>query len=93
MPESVRNSLYVQQSDGINEADCQGPLDLKEDVTAGFDLISTWDLDEQGVDWIARKIKARVGNRPVVISLDGDVLDPSHVPASKFAIGYHILTS
>lgn len=61
----------------------QGPIDLEDDVTAGFDLISTWDLDERGVDWIADKIKSRVGSGPVVISLDVDVLDPSYVPASE----------
>ena len=58
-------------------------MDLEDDVTAGFDLISTWDLDEHGVEWIAKKIKQRVGTGPVVISLDVDVMDPSYVPASK----------
>ena len=58
-------------------------MDLDDDVTAGFDLISTWDLDEHGLEWIAKKIKARVGTGPVVISLDVDVMDPSYVPASK----------
>ena len=57
-------------------------MDLEDDVTAGFDLISTWDLDEHGVDWITKKIKQRVGTGPVVISLDVDVMDPSMVPAS-----------
>jgi agmatinase len=47
-------------------------MDHEDDVTAGFDLISTWDLDEHGVDWITKK----------VISLDVDVMDPSMVPAS-----------
>lgn len=65
-------------------ADKQGPTDLEDDVTAGFDLISTWDLDEHGVDWITKKIKQRVGTGPVVISLDVDVMDPSMVPASTF---------
>lgn len=58
-------------------------MDLEDDVTAGFDLISTWDIDEQGVEWIAKKVKQRVGTGPVVISLDVDVMDPSYVPASK----------
>ena len=60
----------------------QGPEDLDDDVTAGFSLIHTFDIDDYGVDWIASKIKARVGTDPVVISLDVDVLDPSYVPAS-----------
>lgn len=59
-------------------------MDLEDDVTAGFDLISTWDLDEHGIEWIAKKVKQRVGTGPVVISLDVDVMDPSYVPASEF---------
>lgn len=58
-------------------------MDLEDDATAGFDLISTWDLDEHGIDWIARKVRQRVGSGPVVISLDVDVMDPSIVPASE----------
>jgi agmatinase len=70
-------------------------MDLEDDVTAGFDLISTWDLDEHGVEWIAKKIKQRVGTGPVVISLDVDVMDPSYVPASmsslSFLSSFHVL--
>ena len=66
-------------------------MDLEDDVTAGFDLISTWDLDEHGVEWIAKKIKQRVGTGPVVISLDVDVMDPSYVPASESFLLYDSL--
>ena len=59
-----------------------GPQDLDDDVTAGFDLVHTMDVDDYGVDWIARKIKERIGSNPVVISLDVDVMDPSFVPAT-----------
>lgn len=52
-------------------------------MTAGFDLIHTFDLDDFGVDWISEKIKTRIGGGPVVISLDVDVMDPAFVPASK----------
>lgn len=62
-----------------------GPVDLTDDVTAGFDLIHTGDIDDHGVEWIAKKIKERVGNGPVVISLDVDVMDPSTVPASELS--------
>jgi len=68
-------------------------MDLEDDVTAGFDLISTWDLDEHGVEWIAKKIKQRVGTGPVVISLDVDVMDPSYVPASKSFLRLHQLST
>jgi arginase family enzyme len=61
----------------------QGPEDLSDDVTAGFDLIHTYDLDDLGLGGITRKIKQRVGNGPVYISLDIDVADPSAAPASE----------
>ena len=60
-----------------------GPEDLDDDVTAGFDLIHTMDVDDHGVEWIAEKIKQRIGNGPVVISLDVDVMDPAYMPASE----------
>jgi agmatinase len=62
----------------------QGPEDLQDDVTAGFDLIHTYDLDDMGLEGITRKIKSRVGDGPVYISLDIDVADPSAAPASEF---------
>ena len=46
-------------------------------------MIHTADIDDHGVKWIAQKIMARVGQNPVVISLDVDVMDPAYVPASK----------
>lgn len=61
----------------------EGPQDLDDDITAGFDLITTWDLDEHGLEWIAEKIKARIGDGPVVVSLDVDVMDPAFLPASE----------
>ena len=60
-----------------------GPVDLDDDLTAGFELIHTFDLDDHGLAWIVHKIKSRVGDAPVVISLDVDVMDPAYVPASE----------
>jgi agmatinase len=57
--------------------------DLEDDITAGFDLISTADIDDYGTGWIGDKIKARVGRGPVVISLDVDVMDPAFCPGSR----------
>jgi len=62
-------------------------------VTAGFDLIHTYDLDDMGLEGITRKIKDRVGAGPVYISLDIDVADPSAAPASKFDIVEAVMTS
>ncbi|KAI5453497.1 hypothetical protein NCC49_005972 [Naganishia albida] len=59
-----------------------GPSDLDDDVTAGFQLIHAFDIDDLGVPEVVRRIKQRIGNSPVVISLDVDVMDPSTAPAT-----------
>ena len=61
----------------------QGPEDLEDDITAGFQLIHTYDIDDLGLQGITDKIKSRVGDGPVYISLDIDVADPSAAPASE----------
>ncbi|KAJ9093391.1 hypothetical protein QFC21_006421 [Naganishia friedmannii] len=60
-----------------------GPTDLDDDVTAGFELIHAFDIDDLGVPEVVRRIKRRIGDSPVMISLDVDVMDPSTAPASK----------
>ncbi|GMF97386.1 unnamed protein product [[Candida] boidinii] len=40
------------------------------------------DIDKIGVEGIITKIKERIGNNPVYISVDIDVLDPSTAPAT-----------
>jgi hypothetical protein len=62
----------------------QGPSDLDDDVTAGFQLIHAFDIDDLGVPEVVRRIKQRIGDSPVVISLDVDVMDPSTAPASMY---------
>ncbi|KAJ9111114.1 hypothetical protein QFC19_001313 [Naganishia cerealis] len=59
-----------------------GPADLDDDVTAGFQLIHAFDIDDLGVPEVVRRIKQRIGDSPVVISLDVDVMDPSTAPAT-----------
>lgn len=44
------------------------------------------DIDDHGVEWIGEKIKARIGDGPVVISLDVDVMDPAFVPGSESSL-------
>lgn len=64
----------------------QGPSDLDDDITAGFKLIHAFDIDDLGVPEVVRRIKERIGNSPVVISLDVDVMDPSTAPASLYPL-------
>jgi agmatinase len=64
----------------------RGPLyadtDLTDDAALGFQVINSTDADDLGIDGIIGKIRARVGDRPVYVSIDIDVLDPAFAPGT-----------
>jgi len=64
----------------------RGPLygraDLSEDRALGFATVSTMDVARRGTDEAVDRIRERVGNRPVYLSVDIDVLDPAHAPGT-----------
>jgi agmatinase len=59
-----------------------GKTDLAEDAGFGFDIVSTVDVAVAGVDAAIERIRARVGDSPVYVSIDVDVLDPAHAPGT-----------
>lgn len=56
--------------------------DLANDAELGFGVISTIDVAERGVAEVVGQLKKRIGDMPVYISIDIDVLDPSHAPGT-----------
>jgi agmatinase len=64
----------------------RGPLyaasDLADDSVLGFQVISSPDIETIGVSGLVERMHARLGNRPVYVSLDIDVLDPAHAPGT-----------
>ncbi len=64
----------------------RGPLysrdDLKNDEELGFKVIHCDDFQTEGVDSIVRRIRKRVGNHALYLSIDIDVLDPAHAPGT-----------
>jgi agmatinase len=58
------------------------PDDLAEDAQLGFQVVTTMDVFERGVEEAATRIKARVGDAPMYVSVDIDVLDPAHAPGT-----------
>jgi agmatinase len=64
----------------------RGPLytgaDLDQDSELGFQVISAPDVDQLGVPGMVERIAQRVGDRPVYVSIDIDVLDPAHAPGT-----------
>jgi len=64
----------------------RGPLytaaDLTEDSELGFQVVSAPDVEQIGVPGMVERIRERVGDRPVYVSVDIDVLDPAHAPGT-----------
>jgi agmatinase len=64
----------------------RGPLfadsDLADDTELGFQVVSAPEVDHIGVAGLAERVRDRVGDRPVYVSVDIDVLDPAHAPGT-----------
>ncbi|HEY1296187.1 MAG TPA: agmatinase [Chloroflexota bacterium] len=64
----------------------RGPLyartDLTEDRALGFEIVRATDFDGLGMASILERIRTRVGDAPMYVSVDIDVLDPAHAPAT-----------
>jgi agmatinase len=64
----------------------RGPLystrDLSDDHALGFQVIPCVEFDSLGVTGVIERMKARLGEGPVYISVDIDVLDPAHAPGT-----------
>jgi agmatinase len=65
----IRGSLYAG-------------ADLTDDAELGFQVIPAAELEQIGVAGMAEQIARRVGDRPVYVSVDIDVLDPAHAPGT-----------
>ncbi|MCK9900743.1 agmatinase [Parafrankia colletiae] len=64
----------------------RGPLpadtDLEDDRRLGFTVITATDLEMEGVRTAGERLRARIGDRPVYVSVDIDVLDPAFAPGT-----------
>jgi agmatinase len=64
----------------------RGPLysrdDLRDDERLGFAVISSVELETEGLSRAIDRMLARLGDRPVYLSVDIDVLDPAHAPGT-----------
>lgn len=65
----TRGSLYAAQ-------------DLSDDAILGFQVIGSHVLDELGAEGVVSKMRDRIGDRPVYVSVDIDVLDPAFAPGT-----------
>ncbi|MCJ1384391.1 hypothetical protein MMC17_007507 [Xylographa soralifera] len=56
--------------------------DLRNDIRCGFEIVRARDIDRIGVSGVIEKLKSRIGDTNVYISVDIDVLDPAFAPAT-----------
>lgn len=76
----------ILDTEAICHVGTRGPLygkkDLEDDKRFGFGIVTSADVYYQGVREIVDKLRDRIGNRPLYISVDIDVLDPAHAPGT-----------
>ncbi|WP_448460206.1 agmatinase [Mycolicibacterium sp. XJ870] len=65
----IRGSLYDRQ-------------DLLDDAELGFTVVHCRDIDRIGVDGVIDRVRERVGEHPLYVSIDIDVLDPAFAPGT-----------
>ena len=65
----IRGPLYSQQ-------------DLTDDARLGFAVIAAHEFETAGLATVIERMLARLGDRPVYVSVDIDVLDPAHAPGT-----------
>ncbi|MEJ3659015.1 agmatinase [Actinomycetes bacterium KLBMP 9759] len=64
----------------------RGPLysdqDLTDDRVLGFQVVRSDDYQFDGLAAVIERMRARLGDAPVYVSVDIDVLDPAHAPGT-----------
>jgi agmatinase len=64
----------------------RGPLyssqDLADDAELGFQVVPSVEIDDLGARGVVERMRERVGERPVYLSVDIDVLDPAFAPGT-----------
>lgn len=64
----------------------RGPLyskqDLVDDERLGFSIVTSEYVEEHGVAAAIERMRERIGDKPLYISIDIDVLDPAHAPGT-----------
>ncbi|WP_033288998.1 agmatinase [Amycolatopsis jejuensis] len=58
------------------------PEDLVDDGNLGFRILTSRQFARESLDSLIERVLARIGDRPVYVSIDVDVLDPAHAPGT-----------
>lgn len=65
----IRGSLYA-------------PEDLVDDAGLGFTIVHCAEFETRGVGDVVAQLRDAIGDRPLYVSIDVDVMDPAHAPAT-----------
>ncbi|MBM9469525.1 agmatinase [Nakamurella leprariae] len=72
--------------DALSHVGTRGPLygaeDLTEDRRLGFGIVTSAEVGKRGIDEVVAALRERIGDRPLYVSIDIDVLDPAHAPGT-----------
>ncbi|TDZ46011.1 putative agmatinase 1 [Colletotrichum trifolii] len=77
----LNNSIHA----GIRAPLIRRKGDLRNDVRCGFEIVTARDIDKFGMSGVISRIRDRVRDSKVYISVDIDVLDPAYAPATGTA--------
>ncbi|RVX37773.1 agmatinase [Nonomuraea polychroma] len=73
-------------TEALSHVGIRGPLygkkDLEDDRRLGFGILTAADVLRRGLDEVVDVLRQRVGDRPLYVSVDIDVLDPAHAPGT-----------
>ncbi|HMC67703.1 MAG TPA: agmatinase, partial [Mycobacteriales bacterium] len=58
------------------------PEDLDDDAELGFTIVHCADFETRTVADVVEQLRATIGDHPLYVSIDIDVLDPAHAPAT-----------
>lgn len=58
------------------------PEDLTDDAGFGFTIVGAFDYEHRSAEEVAAQLAARLGDLPVYVSIDVDVMDPAHAPGT-----------
>ncbi|MFI6505106.1 agmatinase [Nonomuraea typhae] len=76
----------IVDTSALSHVGIRGPLygkrDLEEDRRLGFGILTSRDVMRRGVDEVVDALRQRIGERPLYVSVDIDVLDPAHAPGT-----------
>jgi agmatinase len=73
-------------TEAVSHVGIRGPLygkkDLEDDRRLGFGILTAAHVLRRGLDEVIGVLRQRIGDRPLYVSVDVDVLDPAHAPGT-----------